>query len=232
MNKASVIFPAYNEEGNIRACVSNAHNTLNRILRSFEIIIVNDGSTDSTAKICHELQNEFDKVKVISKKKNEGYGYALRDGIKSASFDLVFFSDADMQFDMRELSGLLEYIDDYEAVVGYREKRSDPVLRKITAAIYGMIARRIFKVSVKDINCAFKLFHKRIFDKVQITSKDYVVNLEIFVKMHKLGLRVKEVPVSHFRRMQGKSKVRLWDIIRTVKGIWRLSKSEKIYPGK
>ncbi len=168
--KISVILPAYNEEENIEICVRVAHSILSCVVRDFEIIIVNDGSTDKTGSICNELEIALSKIRVISKSKNEGYGYALRDGFKSARYDLVSFSDSDRQFDMYDIKNLLPFIDQYDLVVGYRKDRQDPFARKVFSLCYNMLVRSIFALRVRDINCAFKLFRKSIFDKIKIES--------------------------------------------------------------
>jgi len=93
--KISVIFPAYNEEENIEACIIIAYHLLSELVDDFEMIIVNDGSSDKTKQVVLELEKRFEKVRLISKDKNEGYGFALRDGFRSAKFDLLFFSDSD-----------------------------------------------------------------------------------------------------------------------------------------
>jgi len=223
----SVIFPAYNEEDNIELCVTRAQDALKVMLKSFEIIIVNDGSVDSTGRISKMLQDKYSNIKVVSKKKNEGYGYAIRDGIKSATCDLVFFSDSDMQFDIRNLENLLEHADNHDIVVGYRKKRLDPLKRKFFSTGYNTLVRILFGISFKDINCAFKLFHRRIFDKIKIESQNYVVNAEILTKARILGFTVKEVGVSHFPRNKGKSKIKFNDTQKTIKEVIKLYRAIK-----
>lgn len=220
----SVIFPAYNEEENIEICVIIARAILKELVRNFEIIIVNDGSTDRTAEICRALEKGFPEVKVISKIQNDGYGYALRDGFRAARYDLIFFSDADRQFDISNIKDLLKYIDHYDIVVGFRKNRQDPLKRRILSWGYNIVVRTLFKLTIRDIDCAFKLFKKRVFNKVEIESKRFFVNTEILAKAKKSGFKIREIGVSHFPRFDGESKIGFQDIPRTIKEILRIYK--------
>ncbi len=229
----SVVFPAYNEEGNIEASVLIAYSALTELVRKFEIIVVNDGSTDRTAELCLELAKRFDQVKVVSKIINEGYGYALRDGFKAARYGLIFFCDPDRQFDIFNIKDLLSYIDRYDIVIGFRKVRCDPLRRKVFSFCYNLLMRVIFKLKIRDINCAFKMFRKNVTDSITIESKHYFVNTEILVKARSLEFSVKEVGVSHFPRFEGKTKTRLSDMVRTVKEAGRFYRvSKPHYSGK
>lgn len=218
--KLSIVFPAYNEEDNIAQCVMLADCALSAILKDYEIIVVNDGSSDATEKICADLAgSKIPRLKLINKEKNEGYGFALRDGFKAAKFGLVCFSDADRQFDMFSLEGLLKYSDDYPVVIGYRKHRQDTLLRRTLSAGYNNIVKLLFGLRVRDLNCALKLFRKDVINKIDIKSNHYFINAEILVKAKKLGYKIKEVPVPHFPRFHGSSKVAAFDIPRTLKEI-------------
>lgn len=223
----SVIFPAYNEGENIVKCVEDANSVLQKLVENFEIIVVDDGSTDGTREKCQILLEKLPKIRIISKPRNEGYGSAIRDGIIKSRYDLVFFSDADGQFDLSDLERLLEYVDAYDVVVGCRKKRLDSFLRKITSLVYFLVIRILFHLPVRDINCAFKVFNKRIFNNIEIISKDYLVSLEILTKVLDSGYSIKEVPVGHFPRCRGKSKISFRDIPRTIDGLVKLYKSRK-----
>jgi len=225
LKKISVVFPAYNESKNIEICVVVAHAILKELVEEFEIIIVNDGSKDETGDICRELENKFSNIKVIFKTKNEGYGYALRDGFKEAKYDLLFFSDSDRQFDIFNLKDLLDYSDDFDIVVGYRKKRQDSFKRRILSSGYNFLIRRLFGLSVKDVDCAFKLFKRSVFEKITIESQRYFVNTEILAKAVGNCLKIKQIAVSHFPRHEGVSSVGFYDIPRTISELIRIKKS-------
>jgi glycosyltransferase involved in cell wall biosynthesis len=218
----SVVFPVYNEEENIEFCIIVAYAILKELVKNFEIIVVDDGSTDRTKEICLELVNKLNNFRLISKEKNEGYGYALRDGFKVAKFELLFFSDSDRQFDIANIKDLLEYIDNYDIVVGFRKKRQDSLKRRFLSWGYNILVKIFFKLNVRDIDCAFKLFRKKVFDEIRIESRQYFVNTEILAKARKIGFRIKEIGVSHFPRYEGESKVRFLEIPRTIKELVRI----------
>jgi glycosyltransferase involved in cell wall biosynthesis len=204
MKSLSVIFPAKNEEANIRHVVEEAYRAIPDFAPTFEIIIVNDGSQDRTAEVCEQLVEEFPCVRVIHHPRNRGYGAALKSGIRLARHDLIFFTDADGQFDLKELAVLLEHSDAYDIVAGYRARRQDPPHRLLFAWGWNILVRLVLGVRVRDIDCAFKAFNRRVFDKVQIQSVGAMVNTEIFAQVSRFGMTVKEMPVSHFPRRHGK----------------------------
>lgn len=230
--KISVIFPAFNEEDNITNCITGAHKALGEMLESFEIIVVNDGSVDSTSAKCRELADKFSRIRIISKEKNEGYGCAIRDGIKESSGEFVFFSDSDGQFDLRELNDFLKYADNCDIVIGYRSRRADSFNRKMTSGVHKAIIKGLFGLGVRDINCAFKLFKKIIFDDIKIEAKSYSINAEILVKGKARGLDIREIAVSHFPRAGGRSKVKFSDVAGTIKDVARLYKTKKEWQKK
>lgn len=199
----SVIFPAFNEEENIEKSVDAAREAMSKFFDKIEIIVVDDGSTDKTRDLLDGMRDRHDDVVPIHHAKNRGYGAALRTGLYAAQNDLVFFSDADLQFDLEEIRHLLEWIEDYEIVAGYRAKRADPINRRFNAWGWNMLVRLLLGVKVRDIDCAFKLFRKDIFQKIQLTSVGAMINTELLAMAAQHGMRVKEVPVSHYPRVAG-----------------------------
>jgi len=200
----SVIFPAFNEEGNIRSTVEAAVKVLPKVARSWEIIVVDDGSSDATTAICDELNARYPEVGVISHGQNRGYGAALKSGIMAAKYDLIFFSDSDGQFDLRELQQLICWAEDYDIVAGYRAKRQDPLHRRINAVGWNVLVRLVLGIKIRDIDCAFKLFRRAVFDQVQIRCVGAMVNTEILAQATRLGMRIRQVKVNHFPRRHGK----------------------------
>src|SRR5438477_745107 len=199
----SVIFPAFNEEANIRAVVEDACQTIPKFAPVFEIIVVNDGSKDRTAEICDDLALEFSNVRVVHHARNQGYGAALKTGIERARYDVIFFTDSDGQFDLREVATLLEQTDAYDIVAGYRARRHDPPHRLLFAWGWNILVRSVLRTKIRDIDCAFKAFKRHVFDSVQIHSAGAMVNAEIFAQASAFGMTVKELPVSHFPRRHG-----------------------------
>jgi glycosyltransferase involved in cell wall biosynthesis len=201
----SVVLPAFDEEGSIRAVVEDAYRNVPKFAPIFEIIVVNDGSKDRTREICDRLAEEFSNVRVVHHPRNRGYGAALKSGIQLARYDLIFFTDADGQFDLNEVAALLKQADAYDIVAGYRGQRQDPPHRLLFAWGWNVLVRLVLGVRIRDIDCAFKVFNRHVFDKVQINSVGAMVNTEIFAQVSRFGMTVKEVRVSHFPRRHGKA---------------------------
>src|SRR5262249_44723767 len=204
MKSLSVVFPAFNEEANIRAVVEDAYRTIPKLAPIFEIIVVNDGSKDRTGEVCDRLTEELSNLRVVHHSRNRGYGAALKSGINLARYDLIFFTDGDGQFDLKEVAALLEQADTCDIVAGYRARRQDPPHRLLFAWGWNILVRLVLGVRIHDIDCAFKVFNRRVFDRVQINSVGAMVNTEIFAQVSRFGMTVKEVRVSHFPRRHGK----------------------------
>ena len=199
----SIVFPAFNEEQNLEGVVTSALKILPHMTNSFEIIIVNDGSRDQTGAVAERLTTLSDAVRVIHHPQNRGYGAALKSGIEQAKKDLIFFCDSDGQFTLEDLHRLLAWIDRYDMVIGYREKRQDPFHRRMNAKGWNLLVRALFGLKVRDIDCAFKVFRRQIFDRIGIDTVGAMVNTEILSRSLRSGFTMKEVPVRHFPRQFG-----------------------------
>jgi len=202
----SVVFPAYNEEENLEKAILQAEQCLQCLTPDWEIIVVNDGSRDRTGEIADAVALRDPRVIAVHHREgNRGYGAALRSGIQKASKDLLFFSDSDLQFHLAELPLLLLWVEQYDAVIGYRGKRSDPLHRKFNAFGWNLLVRAVLGLRVRDIDCAFKLFRTSLFQVIQIDAVGAMVNTDILVQATRMGFKIKEVPVTHFARMNGQS---------------------------
>jgi glycosyltransferase involved in cell wall biosynthesis len=223
VGELSVIFPAFNEEGNIRRTVETMIQVLPKVATTWEIIVVDDGSSDATALICQELKAQYPEVVVICHGQNRGYGAALKSGIMAANYDLIFFSDSDGQFDFRDLEQLICWSEDYDIVAGYRAKRQDPLHRRINALGWNVLVRLVLGIKVRDIDCAFKLFRRSVFDHVKIRCVGAMVNTEILAQATQLGMRIREVKVTHLPRRHGKqSGANVHVILKAFRELWRL----------
>ncbi len=221
----SCFFPMYNEEGNVRKVVCSALAVLSKRFKTFEIIIVNDGSTDGTKTIAEELTRLDQRIKLVNHERNQGYGAALRSGFTASKHEVIFQADGDGQYDLDEIDRLVPYINDNDFVVGYRLKRADPFYRTLEALWYRFLLKALFGLSLKDANCAFKLFKKGIIDRLQLGSNGAIINGEIFVKAGRLGFKkIKEVGVNHYPRKAGRqtgAKLRvLWEAWAAIWQLW------------
>jgi putative flippase GtrA len=199
----SVFFPAYNEEKNIETLVRDAHRVLSRLKKEYEIIIVNDGSRDQTGEIADRLALENPRVRVIHHSPNQGYGAALLSGFQAARGEYVFFTDADLQFDLKEIKKLLVYVPAYDVVLGFRAKRRDPFMRLLNAWGWNKLNRFLFGLRVKDIDGAFKLFKTHIVKQIPVVSRGAMLSAELLTRLQREGIEFKEVPVTHLPRRAG-----------------------------
>ena len=180
--------------------------TVRELTDDYEIIVVNDGSTDHTAQLLDEMTTQYDRLRVIHHPKNQGYGGALRTGFSNSSKDLIFYTDGDAQYNVNELPKLVEKMNDgIDWVNGYKISRSDPVYRKIIGRLYHWLVKISFALDVRDVDCDFRLMRRSIFDKVHLKSDSGVICVEMMRKFHMAGFRVAEVPVHHYFRAYGKS---------------------------
>lgn len=212
----SVIFPCYNEEQNILKQISTANAVLDKITDDYEIIVVNDGSTDGTKALLEKITSENAKIKVISHKTTLFYGETLKTGFKYATKDLVFYTSMDNQYDVGQISDFLQYINSNDVVIGYRAKRKDPLYRIFIARTYNLLIRILYSLKVKDIDCAFKLFRKDVLSNLQIKSHYSFIDAEILLKAKKAGYSIKELEVTHYPRIFGSSTVRFKTIFLTL----------------
>ena len=202
----SVFFPAYNDSGTIASLVITALKTARRLTTDFEIIIVNDGSADRTAEIAEELTRAYPEVRVIHHDRNRGYGGALRSGFAAATRELIFYTDGDAQYDPGELEALWGAMrEDVDLVNGYKISRSDPLHRIVIGRIYHHTVKLLFGLSVRDVDCDFRLLRRSIFDRVSLHKNSGVICLEMMKKIEDAGYRIAEVPVHHYHRAYGRS---------------------------
>src|SRR5919202_533602 len=163
----SVFFPAYNDEASIAALVKDALELLPALTEDFEVIVVNDGSTDGTARVLEELARKDSRVRVVQHETNRGYGAALRTGFSSASKELVFYTDGDGQYDVRELGRLWPLLKEgVDIVNGYKIQRADGWQRKALGAAYNGLAHLLFSIPIRDVDCDFRLIRRRVVERI------------------------------------------------------------------
>jgi glycosyltransferase involved in cell wall biosynthesis len=197
----SLVLPAHDEAENIGPLLEQARNILPRIAKEHEIIVVDDGSRDSTARIV----TRFAGARLLRHERNRGYGAALRTGIRAARMEWVVFTDADLQFDLEDLAGLLAASEDVDIVAGYRAPRRDALHRRLLAWGWGRLVRAVHGLDVRDVDCAFKLFRRAVFEAIPIESVGAFINTEILLRASAAGFRIRQIPVRHYPRRAGTS---------------------------
>ena len=202
-----MFFPAYNDAGTIASLVITSVKVAATLTDDFEVIVVNDGSKDDTAKILDELARIYPtQVRIVHHPVNRGYGGALRSGFAAATKDLVFYTDGDGQYDPSEVTVLWsEMKEGIDWVNGWKISRSDPMHRIIIGRVYHHFVKMLFGLKVRDVDCDFRLMRRRIFDVVRLEKNSGVICLEMMKKFQDAGFRVAEHPVHHYHRAHGQS---------------------------
>ncbi|MDB5078600.1 MAG: Dolichol-phosphate mannosyltransferase [Chloroflexi bacterium] len=200
----SLILPAYNEEANIEIVVNEALEELPRNFKSFEIIVVDDGSKDQTPQIVDRLAAARPElIKAIHHRPNRGYGAALTSGFKAAQGDYLMFMDSDRQFKPADLKLLVPYVGKADIIAGYRKKRNDPFYRFLIGYTFNTIVTVLFGIHLRDIDCGFKIFKADMLKSMELTSPGALINTEIHAKAQRQGGSIIEVGVNHYPRLVG-----------------------------
>jgi glycosyltransferase involved in cell wall biosynthesis len=219
----SVFFPCYNEQENVARTVEQALGVLEKLNAGFEVIIVDDGSADRTGRIADEIAARDSRVKAVHHRTNLGYGAALQSGFKAATKELVFYTDCDGQFDLNELPLLLPLIRQYDIVVGYRLNRRDNLIRRINGWCWTKLVCLLFGMKVRDIDCAFKLYKREIFDNIKLSSTGALISAEILARAVRRGYSLTQKGVHHYPRTAGKQTgANLRVIFRAFKELFKL----------
>jgi glycosyltransferase involved in cell wall biosynthesis len=221
----SVFFPAYNDGGTIASMVLEALRTCARVTNDYEVIVIDDASTDYTPEILDDLAAQNPHVRVIHHKQNAGYGGALRSGFQAASKELVFYTDGDAQYDPRELVVLLSRMGPrVDIVQGYKIERHDPIFRIVIGRVYHWGVKILFGLRVRDTDCDFRLIRKSALDRIELESTSGTICVELVKKLQDSGARFAQVPVHHYHRVHGRSQFfnfpRLWRTATQLLQLW------------
>jgi glycosyltransferase involved in cell wall biosynthesis len=203
LDSVSIVLPCFNEAENVAEAVTQARCAAIRYAFEYEIIVVDDGSTDATREIAERAAARSPLVKVVAHDGNRGYGAAVRSGIDASSSAWVLLTDADLQFDLGELRSMLPLTVDHDLVAGYRIDRADPVARRLAAHAWNRLMRRTFGVAVQDVDCAFKLVRGDAVRALDLRSDGAMISTELLVRSAQAGLRLAEVGVHHRPRLAG-----------------------------
>lgn len=220
----SLFFPAFNDAENLRVLIPRAAETLQQLAEEFEIIVVDDGSTDHTSAVLDSLRQQHPFLRVFHHPHNLGYGAALQSGLRAATKELVFYTDGDGQYDVRELGNLLPMLSaDIDVVMGYKIRRADSLLRTITGKLYHGLVKTLFGLKARDVDCDFRLLRRKVLEAVPLTCRSGAICVELVHQVEKCGFRVVEVPVNHYPRLSGRSQFfRMGPVARTVLDVFRL----------
>jgi len=201
--EVSVVIPAYNEEKCIGACVREVQDVMDRLRRSYEIVVVDDGSTDNTLNVLRECKSGMPQLVILSLDGNCGQSAAFDAGLKGARGAVIVTMDADLQNDPADIPRLLDLIGEWDLVCGYRRERQDSTVRRISSRIANSVRNRLTHETIRDVGCSLRAFRS-----------ECVNGLKLYRGMHRFlptllrldGWTVTEIPVHHRARMWGESK--------------------------
>jgi glycosyltransferase involved in cell wall biosynthesis len=207
-SSVSIVLPAFNEEQNIEGAIEEACQVAASAVPAWEVIVVDDGSRDTTAQRVASISKRQPRVHLISFPENRGYGAALRAGFHAARGDLIFYTDSDRQFDLSELRYFLPVMDRTDVAIGFRVYRYDPVLRCLLSWVYNRLVSAVFRARVRDVDCSFKLFRREVLEAIDLETRDFFIDTEMVAKVRKWNFRMLQKGVKHYPRRAGESSVR------------------------
>lgn len=202
----SIFFPCYNDSKSIKKLVTNTLNTIRKFTTKYEVIVIDDGSTDSSRKVLLNLAKKYRRLKLVFHEKNLGYGGALRSGFKKAKYELVFYTDGDGQYDVLELPLLLSLMSkDVDFINGIKMSRHDPTYRIVIGNLYSFFARWLFWLPVYDVDCDFRLIRKGLVKRLDLKSDSGAICIELVKKAQLAGAHFRQVSIHHLERKFGVS---------------------------
>lgn len=199
----SFFCPAYYDQNNLPKLIPVVFNFLKKVSKKFEIIIIEDGSPDKTGEVAEELASRYSNIRVIHHPKNMGYGTTLKDGFLNARYEYVMYTDGDNQYDVREFGPYLHLLQTHDILSGYAKSKVITTRRKIQSFAYNSIIKLLFFVSVKDIDCAMKIYSRKVLNVIEIKSISAFIDAEMLIKARKNGFKIAQFPVTQYQRLSG-----------------------------
>ncbi len=220
----SVFFPCYNDEKSIGKLVEDALGVLRQLTNDYEVIVIDDGSKDNSRDVLKVLAKKHKRLKLVFHEKNRGYGGALKSGFKTASKDLVFYTDGDGQYDVKELPILFSLMtSDVNFINGIKMARNDATYRIIIGNFYSLVIRWAFWLRITDVDCDFRLIRRSIVKKLDLKSNSGSICVELVKKAQRAGAKYRQVSVHHYERRFGNSQFfRLDRILKTFRELSKL----------
>jgi glycosyltransferase involved in cell wall biosynthesis len=198
------VLPCFNEAANVEAAIVEAIAAARLVSEHYEVVVVDDGSADSTAREAGKLVAANRAVRLVVHPMNLGYGAALRTGIDAARMPWVLLTDSDLQFDLTEIQTFLPFAQSYDLIVGYRIDRKDPLVRRANAKAWNWLVRQVFTLPVRDVDCAFKLIRRDLLSELELVSSGAMISTELVARCSNMGATLTEIGVHHRPRLAGK----------------------------
>jgi glycosyltransferase involved in cell wall biosynthesis len=219
----SFVLPAFNEEESLPEAIRRALGALEHVEGSHEVIVVDDGSSDATSEVALRLAEESPgTVRVLRHARNLGYGAALRTGFDNATRELVFFTDSDNQYDPDELRYFVPMMTETDLAIGFRVYRYDRVIRSVVSWFYNRLVGLMFRLRVRDVDCAFKLMRREVLDQIGLECDNFFIDTELVARARKWNFRIAQKGVRHYPRAAGETTVRPSDVPQTLREVGRM----------
>ena len=200
----SIVIPAFNESESLPTLLQQIKDVVNPLKLQYEIIVVDDGSTDGTDKVLRELKPQNGPLKAFIFRKNHGKSAALSEGFKYAKGEIIITLDADLQDDPAEIPNLIKKIEEgFDLVSGWKKKRHDPITKRLPSRLFNFVTSLLSGIRIHDFNCGLKAYRKEVTASVNIYGE---LHRFIPVLAHWQGFKVTEIKVQHHPRKYGKSK--------------------------
>lgn len=217
----SYVFPMYNEIDNIEQMVLSTMAVTDTITGDYEIVVVDDASTDGSGELIDRLAEKYPKIRPIHHERNRKLGGALKTGFYNAKKDLVLYIDSDLPIDLNDVKLALPMIEECDMVIGYRLMRTESMRRKFQSKIYNWLIRLLFGLKVRDVNFAFKLFKREMLNKITLHSEGSFIDAELLIEARRFGYRIKEIGLMYYPRSAGESKLSGLGVIMKILGEMR-----------
>ena len=205
----SLVIPAHNEAKNLQKLLKKAYSVLKKTKEKFEIIVVNDNSTDNSDEILKKLNEKIKELRIVNRTKNPGAGYAIREGLGKVRGDIIITMDGDLSHDPAEIANFLKFLKNYDMICGSRYAKGGKAemtySRILMSSLFNLIFRKLIGIPVKDFTSGFRAYKAKIIDKIELKSKKFGIFIEIPLKAHLAGFKLTEIPISYHERCFGKS---------------------------
>jgi glycosyltransferase involved in cell wall biosynthesis len=218
----TLVIPAHNEAANMVKVIGATVTTLDGLSHEWEILLVDDGSTDDTVEVARRTMGaDAGRLRVIRHQGKLGYGLTVADGLRAARTDYVGFMDGDGQFDPADLATLADLMGSADLAAGWRQHRADPGYRLVIAGVFNLLVRVVYGVAVRDLDCGLKLMRHQVLEAAApLLARSALLNTELYFKAQRSGLRITQVPVRHYPRVAGvRSGARLIPILRAIRDL-------------
>ncbi|MGA8017194.1 MAG: glycosyltransferase family 2 protein [Candidatus Dormiibacterota bacterium] len=205
LTSLTLVLPVHNESQNLTWLLPHAATVLPSLARSWDLVIVDDGSTDGSGQLATDLAGRLGmRLRVLRHAQKSGYGITVGDGLRAATAEFVAFTDADGQFEIADLALLVPLLDRADLAAGWRRERQDARARELVSWVFNTLVAILYRLPYRDVDCAMKLMRREVLDSLTLEARSALINAELYYKARHAGWRIAQVPVPHHPRVAGR----------------------------